>query len=132
LAEALAMERRLVAKRRTQSRAGAGPRAFDWCDGLYGLAARAGPPATPGACGAVAAAEPAGVLVVRLGRLVVGVVVTDTGARADPGRPAGPSRPPLGAGRAGVARAPAAALHRGRGTAGRIGGGDGARLTAHS
>jgi len=86
LADALAMERRLVAKRRTQSRAGAGPRAFDWCDGLYGLAARAGPPATPGACGAVAAAEPAVVLVVRLGRLVEGVVVTDTGARADPAR----------------------------------------------
>src|SRR2546428_45960 len=68
------------------SRAGAGRRAFDGCEGLYGLAARAGPAATPGACGAVAAAEPAVVLVVRLGRLVEGVVVTDAGARADPAR----------------------------------------------
>jgi hypothetical protein len=84
LAEALAMERRLVAKRRLQCRAGAGPHAFDWCDRLQGLAARAGPPATPGTCAAVMSGEPAVVLVVRLGRLVEGVVVTDAGARADP------------------------------------------------
>jgi superfamily II DNA or RNA helicase len=84
LADALAMEGRLVAKRRIQSRAGAGPRGLDWCDRLQGLAARAGPPATPGTCAAVAAAECAVVLVVRLGRQVEGVVVTDTGARADP------------------------------------------------
>src|SRR5207247_3652807 len=31
LADALAMEPRLVAKRRMQSRAGAGPHGFDWC-----------------------------------------------------------------------------------------------------
>ena len=86
LADALAMERRLVAKRRLQARAGAGPHGFDWCDRLYGLAARAGSPATPGACAAVASAEPAVVLVVRLGGLVEAVVVTDTGARADPAR----------------------------------------------
>ena len=86
LADALAMERRLVAKRRLQAQAGAGPHGFDWCDRLYGLAARAGSPATPGACAAVASAEPAVVLVVRLGGLVEAVVVTDTGARADPAR----------------------------------------------
>src|SRR2546423_2380166 len=77
LADALAMERRLVAKRRLQARAGAGPRGLDWCDRLYRLAVRAGPPATPGACAAVAAVEPAVVLVVRFGSLVEGVVVTD-------------------------------------------------------
>ena len=69
-----------------QSRAGAGTRGLDWCDRLQGLAARAGPPATLGTCGAVAAAEPAVVLVVRLGGQVEGVVVTDAGARADPAR----------------------------------------------
>ena len=86
LADALTMERRLVAKRRLQARAGAGPDGLDWCDRLYGLAARAGSPATPGACAAVPSAEPAIVLVVRLGGLVEGVVVTDAGARADPAR----------------------------------------------
>ena len=86
LAAALAMERRLVAKWRMQSRAGSGPHGFDWCDRLHGLAARAGPPATPGTCAAVASAEPAVVLVVRLAGLVEGVVVTDAGARADPAR----------------------------------------------
>ena len=86
LADALAMERRLVTKCRMQSRAGAGPRGFDWCDRLQGLAACAGPPAAPGTCAAVAGAERAVVLVVRLGRQVEGVVVTDAGARADPAR----------------------------------------------
>ncbi|HYR98239.1 MAG TPA: DEAD/DEAH box helicase [Gemmatimonadales bacterium] len=88
LADALAMERRLVTKRRMQSRAGAGPRALDWCDRLQGLAARAEPPAAPGTCAAVggAGAERAVVLVVRLGGQVEGVVVTDAGARADPAR----------------------------------------------
>ena len=86
LADALAIERRLVTKRRMQSRAGAGPRAFDWCDRLHGLAARAGPPAAPGTGAAVAGTERAVVLVVRLGRQVEGVVVTDAGARADPAR----------------------------------------------
>ena len=86
LANALAMERRLVAKRRLQSRAGAGQRGLDWCDRLQRLAARAGSPATPGTCAAVVAAEPAVVLVVRLGGQVEGVVVTDSGARADPAR----------------------------------------------
>src|SRR5207247_11384273 len=69
-----------------QSRAGAGPRAFGWCDRLQGPAARVRPPAAPGACAAVAGAERAVVLVVRLGRQVEGVVVTDAGARADPAR----------------------------------------------
>ncbi len=86
LANALAIERRLVAKRRTQSRAGAGPHGLDWCDRLQGLAARAGPPTAPGTCAAVAAAERAVVLVVQLGRQVEGVVVTNAGARADPAR----------------------------------------------
>ena len=86
LADALAMERRLVAKRRMQSRAGAGPHGFDWCDRLHGLAARAASPATAGTCAAVAAVERAVVLVVQLGRQVEGVVVTDAGARADPAR----------------------------------------------
>jgi superfamily II DNA or RNA helicase len=86
LARALAMERRLVAKRRMQSRAGAGPRGLDWCDRLQGLAARAGPPATPGTCAAVAATEPAVVLVVRLGGQVEGLVATDAGVKADPAR----------------------------------------------
>ena len=86
LADALAMERRLVAKRHMQCQAGAGPRGLDWCDRLQGLADRAGPPAAPGTCAAVVAAEPAVVLVVRLGRQVEGVVVTDAGARADPAR----------------------------------------------
>jgi superfamily II DNA or RNA helicase len=86
LAHALAMERRLVAKRRMQSRAGAGPHGLDWCDRLQGLAARAGPPATPGTCAAVAATEPAVVLVVRLGGQVEGLVATDASAQADPAR----------------------------------------------
>ncbi len=88
LANALAMERRLVAKQRMQSRAGAGPRGLDWCDRLQGLTARAGTPATPGTCAAVVAADRAVVLVVRLGGQVEGVVVTDGGARADPARAA--------------------------------------------
>ena len=86
LADALAMESRLVAKRRMQCQAGAGRRGLDWCDRLQGLADRAGPPAAPGTCAAVVAAEPAVVLVVRLGHQVEGVVVTDAGARADPAR----------------------------------------------
>ncbi len=104
LAGALTIERRLVTKRRMQARAGAGPRGLDWCDRLQQLAARAGPPATPGTCAAVTALEPAVVLVVRLGHQVEGVVVTDGGARADPARAtrlleraaaaeAGPARP---------------------------------------
>src|SRR5207244_12871735 len=59
LADALAMERRLVTKCRMQSRAGAGPRGFDWCDRLQRLAACAGPPAAPGTCPAAAVAQPA-------------------------------------------------------------------------
>jgi superfamily II DNA or RNA helicase len=86
LAVALAMERRLVAKRRLQRQAGAGPQGFDWCDRLQDLAARVGPPAPPGTCAAAVSPEPAVVLVVRLGRLVEGVVVTQGGARADPTR----------------------------------------------
>jgi len=86
LAVALAMERRLVAKRRLQRHADAGPHGFDWCDRLQDLAARVGPPAAPGTCAAVVSPGPAVVLVVRLGRLVEGVVVTQGGARADPTR----------------------------------------------
>ena len=86
LAHALAMERRLVAKRRLQFRAGGGPRGLDWCDRLQALAARAAPPAAPGTCAAVAAPEPAVVLVVRLGQKVEGLVVTQAGAKADPAR----------------------------------------------
>src|SRR5256714_13486115 len=86
LADALAMERRLVAKRRLQARAGAGPRGFDWCDRLYRLAVRAGPPATPGACAAVAAGEPAVVPGGRLGGLPGGGGGAGAGARAAPAR----------------------------------------------
>ena len=86
LAGALAMEHRLVTKRRVQARAGAGQRGLDWCDRLQQLAAPAGPPATPGTCAAVTALTPAVVLVVRLGHQVEGLVVTDGGARADPAR----------------------------------------------
>jgi len=86
LAAALALERRLLAKRRMQSRAGAGAHGLDWCDRLQRLAARAGPPAAPGTCTTVAAAEPAVVLVVRLAGQVEAVVVTDAGVRADPAR----------------------------------------------
>jgi superfamily II DNA or RNA helicase len=88
LAEALAIERRLVAKARVQSRAGAGPRAFDWCDRLHSLAARAGPAAAAGTCAAVTAVERTVVLVVRIGGRVEGLVVTDAGVRVDAARAA--------------------------------------------
>src|SRR5204862_6099620 len=68
LADALAMERRLVAKRRMQSRAGAGPHGFDWCDRLRGLAARAASPATAGTCAAGAAVGRGAVLGAHGGR----------------------------------------------------------------
>ncbi len=84
LAEALAMERRLLGKAREQSRAGAGHRGLDWCDRLQHLAAAAAA-AAPG-CAAVPAREAATVLVVRIGALVEAVVVTETEARADPER----------------------------------------------
>lgn len=86
LAAALAMERRLMTKRRVQGQAGAGSRGLDWCDQLQHLAARAATPAAPGTCAAVRAESPAVLLLVRLGRQIEGVVVTDAGARADPAR----------------------------------------------
>jgi len=90
LAEAIAIERRLAAKRRAQGEAGAGPHGFDWCDRLHWLATSLEPAAAeaPGSCVAVAAGEPAVVLVVRIGRMVDAVVVTDAGARADAPRAA--------------------------------------------
>jgi superfamily II DNA or RNA helicase len=90
LAEAIAIERRLAAKRRAQGEAGAGPHGLDWCDRLHRLATilEPGAAAAPGSCAAVAADEPAVVLVVRIGRMVDAVVVTDAGARADAPRAA--------------------------------------------
>ncbi len=84
LAAALAVERRLLAKARDQSRAGTGPRALDWCDRLQRLAA-ADAAAAP-ACAAVVAPEAAVVLVVRIGDLVDALVIIGSGARADPER----------------------------------------------
>ncbi len=87
LADAIAIERRLAAKRRAQGEAGAGPRGLDWCDRLYRIATGSGArtAAAPGSCAAVAGDQPAVVLVVRIGRVVEAVVVTDAGAEADPG-----------------------------------------------
>jgi len=90
LADALALERRLIAKRRLQTRAGAGPGGFDWCDRLYHLAAEGAPPAAVGTCAAVATgSEAAVVLIVRIGERVESVVVTETGVHADPARATG-------------------------------------------
>jgi len=83
LAEALALERRLLDKARAQARAGAGPHALDWCDRLQDLA-RTG--ARAPAWAAVTDPEEAVVLVVRVGGLVEALVVTDEGVRADPAR----------------------------------------------
>src|SRR5438270_4756743 len=60
--------------------------AFDWCDRLQELAAHAGKPAASGACAAVAAAERAVVLLVRLADQVEAVVVTASAVRSDPAR----------------------------------------------
>ncbi|HVH67532.1 MAG TPA: DEAD/DEAH box helicase [Gemmatimonadales bacterium] len=87
LAEAIALERRLAAKRRAQRAAGAGPAALDWCDRLYRLATAESPVARAASCAATAGGpERAVVLVLRIGSLVEAVVVTDTGAAADPER----------------------------------------------
>src|SRR2546430_17677978 len=76
LADALAIERRWLAKTRAQAQTGAAQieladggsaAAFDWCDRLQQLAGRAGRPATRGGCAAVAPAE--GGAVVLLGPL---------------------------------------------------------------
>ena len=85
LAEALAVERRLVGKARAQSRAGAGPHALDWCDRLQDLAAAAGAPRAP-AWAVVSEREDAAVLVVRIGGLVEALVVSEAGVHADPVR----------------------------------------------
>ena len=93
LAGALAIERRWLAKARAQARTGTAQielaqggsaAAFDWCDRLQQLAGRAGWPAARGGCAAVAAAERAVVLVVRVAGQVEAVVVTAEDVRADP------------------------------------------------
>ena len=95
LAGALAIERRWLAKARAQAQTGTAhieladggtAAAFDWCDRLQQLAGRAGRPAVRGACAAVAAAEEAVVLLVRLAGQVEAVVVTEGAVRADPVR----------------------------------------------
>ena len=89
LADAIAIERRLTAKRRLQAVAGAGPRGLDWCDRLQAIARGAGVRAVaPGACAAVAAEARAVVLVVRIGRLTEAVVVTEERVEAAPARAA--------------------------------------------
>jgi len=124
LADALASERRLVAKRRVQARAGAGRHALDWCDRLQRVAAGAEPSAPAGSYAAVAADEPTVVLVVQVGGQVEGLVVTAGGVRADPARAAALLERAAGAGpvpcdRATIERAirDAAPLMRGRLTA---------------
>src|SRR5438270_817000 len=95
LAGALAIERRWLAKARAQWQTGTAQielahggtaAAFDWCDRLQELAAHAGKPAASGACAAVAAAERAVVLLVRLADQVEAVVVTASAVRSDPAR----------------------------------------------
>jgi len=95
LAGALAIEHRWLTKARAQAQTGTAQielaeggtaAAFDWCDRLQELTGRAGRPAARGGCAAVAAAERAVVLVVRLAGQVEAVVVTAEGVRADPAR----------------------------------------------
>ncbi|HKW40302.1 MAG TPA: DEAD/DEAH box helicase [Gemmatimonadales bacterium] len=87
LADAIAIERRLAAKRLAQHTAGGGRAAFDWCDRLYRLATAGFAEPRAGSCAAAAGArDRAVVLVLRIGALVDAVVVTDLGARADPER----------------------------------------------
>jgi superfamily II DNA or RNA helicase len=95
LAHALAIERRWLAKARAQAQTGTAQielahggtaAAFDWCDRLQAVAGHGGRTAARGACAAVAAAERAVLLVVRLAGQVEAVVVTADGARADPVR----------------------------------------------
>src|SRR5207247_996643 len=85
LAEAIALERRLLGKARAQARAGAGPHALDWCDRLQRLGATVGAAGGP-AWAAVAERTNAAVLVVRIGRLVEALVVTEEDAAPDPVR----------------------------------------------
>jgi hypothetical protein len=84
LAAALAIERRLIQKTRAQARAGAGPRALDWCDRLQHVARAQAAPAA--AWTAVAGPEDAAVLVVRIGHLTAALVATDADVRDDPAR----------------------------------------------
>jgi len=95
LVEALALEQRLAAKVSAQITAGAaqvetprrgvvGSPGLDWCDRLEQLARRAEPSAPPRTCAAVRGNRAATVLVVRVGRLVEAIVVTDECAGADP------------------------------------------------
>jgi superfamily II DNA or RNA helicase len=84
LADAITIEQRLAAKRRAQVEAGAGPHGLDWCDRLHRIGTGSGAGAAPGSCAAVAGDDAAVVLVVRIGRMVEAVVVTDAGAEADP------------------------------------------------
>ncbi|MGH7645864.1 MAG: helicase-related protein [Gemmatimonadales bacterium] len=94
LAEALALERRLVAKGRMQRAAGAAqlenlsggtnaPGGLDWCDRLHVLAGPAAP-APAGSVAAVEGDETLVVMVVRIGELAEAIVVDGRGARADP------------------------------------------------
>src|SRR3989442_15749078 len=85
LAEAIALERRLLGKARAQARAGAGPHALDWCDRLQRLAATGGAAGGP-AWAAVAQRTNAAVLVVRLGRLLEARSLAREGAAPHPGR----------------------------------------------
>ena len=85
LAEAIALERRLLGKARAQARAGAGRHALDWCDRLQRLAATVGAAGGP-AWAAVAERTNAAVLVVRIGGLVEALVVTEEDAAPDPVR----------------------------------------------
>ena len=93
LAGALAIERRWLAKARAQTHTGSAQielaqggtaAAFDWCDRLQQLAGHTGRAAARGGCAAIAAAERAVVLVVRLAGQVEAVIVTSGGVRADP------------------------------------------------
>src|SRR5439155_821139 len=141
LADALAMERRLVTKRRMQSRAGAGPRGFDWCDRLQGLAGAWGTPGPPqssphpvGAGRGTPCRHRATPKRPRTPRWP-GVATRDRhdgGRGATPRRSAGSPRAAVGARGAGLARSPAADRGRRRATAGRADGGAGARVTVHS
>ena len=85
LAEAIALERRLLGKARAQARAGAGRHALDWCDRLQRLAATVAAAGGP-AWAAVAERTNAAVLVVRIGGLVEALVVTEEDAAPDPVR----------------------------------------------
>ena len=106
LADALAVERRLAAKRRAQARAGGGRRGLDWCDRLQQIATPV-PSAPLRSWGFVVAPERAVVLVIRIEGRVEAFVGTDAGVRADPERATA-----LLERAAGAELAPVAAAHR--------------------